>query len=117
MCYLSSVGQSSCLVSSRSSVRIRKVALVVKYVSSPEGREDAHTNLRSVKHSETARGEYLCGGPAPVMGVTHFRDMAQSGRALALGARGRWFESSYPDHAQVVELVYTRDLKSLAQRD
>ena len=29
--------------------------------------------------------------------MSHFRDMAQSGRALALGARGRWFESSYPD--------------------
>ena len=26
------------------------------------------------------------------------RDVAQSGRAPALGAGGRWFESSYPDH-------------------
>ena len=26
-----------------------------------------------------------------------FRDIAQSGSASALGAEGRWFESSYPD--------------------
>ena len=29
--------------------------------------------------------------------VTH-RDLAQPGRALALGARCRWFESNSPDH-------------------
>lgn len=50
-----------------------------------------------MKRRETSAAEYLRGGPAPVIVVTHFRDMAQFGRALALGARGRWFESSYPD--------------------
>ncbi len=27
-----------------------------------------------------------------------FRDVAQPGSVLAWGARGRWFESSHPDH-------------------
>ena len=35
----------------------------------------------------------------------HFRGIAQSGSASALGAEGRWFESSYPDHGALAELV------------
>ena len=33
------------------------------------------------------------------------RGVAQLGSASALGAEGRWFESSHPDHAAVVQLV------------
>ena len=54
-------------------------------------------NLCSMKRRETSAAEYLRGGPAPVIVVTHFRDMAQSGSAPALGAGGRRFESYYPD--------------------
>ena len=35
----------------------------------------------------------------------HFRGIAQPGSASALGAEGRWFESSYPDHGSLAELV------------
>jgi hypothetical protein len=28
----------------------------------------------------------------------HVRDVAQLGRALRSGRRGRWFKSSHPDH-------------------
>lgn len=34
-----------------------------------------------------------------LQGLLFFRGVAQPGRALALGARGRWFESSHPDHS------------------
>ena len=35
--------------------------------------------------------------------------MAQSGSALVLGTRGRWFKSSYPDHLK----IDFKDLKSI----
>ena len=44
-----------------------------------------------------------------------FRGVAQSGSAFGLGPKGRRFKSSHPDIlilGQVVELVYTADLKS-----
>ena len=44
-----------------------------------------------------------------------FRDVAQFGRALRSGRRGRRFKSCHLDqYAAVVELADTRDLKSLA---
>ena len=42
--------------------------------------------------------------------------MAQLGSAVALGATGRRFKSFHSDHAEVVELVYTTDLKSVEHR-
>ena len=36
--------------------------------------------------------------------------VAQLGSALDSDSRGRWFDSSRPDHAGVVELVYTSGL-------
>ena len=43
------------------------------------------------------------GGSSPLDGS--IRGIAQSGSASALGAEGRWFESSYPDHGFLAELV------------
>src|SRR5208283_453805 len=34
------------------------------------------------------------------IGDSRFRGVAQSGSASALGAEGRWFESSRPDHSK-----------------
>ena len=41
---------------------------------------------------------------SPIL-LWRLRGVAQLGSASALGAEGRWFESSHPDHAAVVQLV------------
>ena len=33
------------------------------------------------------------------------RDVAQLGRALRSGRKGRWFESSHPDHPKTLEIL------------
>jgi len=38
------------------------------------------------------------GGSIPLLGTNHPRGVAQPGSASALGADGRWFKSSRPDH-------------------
>ena len=51
-------------------------------------------------NGNTGVSKTLNGGSIPSTGANYFRGVAQSGRALALGARGfPWFESKYPDQS------------------
>ena len=56
------------------------------------------------------------GGSSPSI-RTNLRGIAQPGSALVLGTRGRWFESSYPDHFRGISSVGRAiDLHSIGHR-
>ena len=45
--------------------------------------------------------------PAQISGILPSRDVAQPGRALAWGARGRQFKSARPDHFLEISRLQT----------
>ena len=55
-------------------------------------------------------------GSTPLGRAIYKREVAQLGRALGLGPRGRRFESCLPDQSIVIQIVYHGALAQLGER-